>query len=819
MKDFEKLGVFYMGREYDLATKKEQPKSVLYPSKDLVTHAVCVGMTGSGKTGLCLALLEEAAIDGIPALVIDPKGDLANLMLTFPDLKPKDFEDWVNGDDARRKGLSKQDYAKQQADLWRKGLNDWEELQADDDEFGGNRIKRLKATCDVAVYTPGSNAGIPVSILQSFDAPPEALRNDTELLRERVNTTATSLLSLLNIDADPVQSKQHILISTLFSASWKAGKNVDLATLIQQLQHPPVSRIGVLDLETFYPSKERFELAMLFNNLLASPSFESWMEGVALDIQSLLYTKEGKPRVAIFSIAHLNDTERMFFVSLFYNQVIGWMRQQPGTTSLRAIVYMDEIFGYFPPVKNPPSKTPMLTLLKQARAFGVGMVLATQNPVDIDYKGLANCGTWFIGRLQTDRDKMRLLDGLEGASSSTGAKFDRAEMERILAGLGTRVFLLHDVNLERPIVFITRWALCYLSGPLTRNQIKMLMDPVREALSVGAVKAEAKDADEGERSDSRAVLPPEVPQFFMPIRGAKPSGVTLVYKPGLLGCAQVYYSDAKNDVDLTTPYTHHVEVTDEAVAVDRMAAEEEDDISDADLERQPGDDNCQFGHLPREAAKPKAYDAWRKSYADFLYRNQKVSIFKCKELDEVSKANEPEREFRLRLTQSAREKRDQEVEQLRQKYAVKSAGIDEKIRKAMQAAEKKNQASKQSKLLALLTAGTSLLAAFLGGRKITATTVGKVTTTVSKAGKSMKDSQDASMAEENVDTLKSQKESLEAQFNDEVAKLQNSIDPQKAALDEVQIRPKKTNITVRVLALAWSPWWKAADGKLTSAWK
>ncbi|MEI7685485.1 MAG: DUF87 domain-containing protein, partial [Planctomycetota bacterium] len=485
MKDFEKLGVFYMGREYDLATKKEQPKSVLYPSKDLVTHAVCVGMTGSGKTGLCLTLLEEAAIDGIPALVIDPKGDLANLMLTFPDLKPKDFEDWVNSDDARRKGLSKQDYAKQQADLWRKGLSDWDELQADDDEFGGNRIKRLKATCDVAIYTPGSNAGIPVSILQSFDAPPEALRNDTELLRERVNTTATSLLSLLSIDADPVQSKEHILISTLLSASWKAGKNVDLATLIQQLQKPPVSRIGVLDLETFYPSKDRFALAMLFNNLLASPSFESWMEGVALDIQSLLYTKEGKPRIAIFSIAHLNDTERMFFVSLFYNQVIGWMRQQPGTTSLRAIVYMDEIFGYFPPVKNPPSKTPMLTLLKQARAFGVGMVLATQNPVDIDYKGLANCGTWFIGRLQTDRDKMRLLDGLEGASSSTGAKFDRGEMERILAGLGNRVFLLHDVNLERPIVFITRWALCYLSGPLTRNQIKLLMDPVREQLSVG----------------------------------------------------------------------------------------------------------------------------------------------------------------------------------------------------------------------------------------------------------------------------------------------------------------------------------------------
>lgn len=819
MKDFEKLGVFYMGREYDLAARKELPKPVLYPSKDLVTHAVCVGMTGSGKTGLCLTLLEEAAIDGIPALVIDPKGDLANLMLTFPDLKGSDFEPWVNTDDARKKGVAIKDYAKQQADQWRKGLAAWDELEDADDEFGGNRIKRLRASADVAIYTPGSNAGIPVSILQSFDAPPEALRGDSELLRERVNTTATSLLALLDIDADPVQSKEHILISTLFATAWKAGKNVDLPTLINQLQKPPVSRIGVLDLETFYPSKERFALAMQFNNLLASPSFESWMEGVALDIQSMLYTKEGKPRIAIFSIAHLNDTERMFFVSLFYNQVIGWMRQQPGTTSLRAIVYMDEIFGYFPPVKNPPSKTPMLTLLKQARAFGVGMVLATQNPVDIDYKGLANCGTWFIGRLQTERDKMRLLDGLEGAASSTGMKFDRGAMEQTLAGLGTRVFLLHDVNLEQPIVFITRWALCYLSGPLTRNQIKTLMDPVRATLSAGAVKKEVKAAaDDEDHTDSRAILPPEVPQFFVPLRSAKPGSATLVYKPQIVGCAQVYYSDPKADVDLTTDYTYLVEVTDEAVAVNWPDAELEE-LADSDLEKQPAEETCLFGHLPRETAKPKAYDAWKKAYADFLYRNQKISIYKSDDLKVVSKPNEKERDFRVRLSQAAREKRDQQAEQLRQKFAPKIAAIDERIRKAIQMAEKKNQASKTSKLMALLSVGASILSAFLGKKSINAATVGKVTTSVSKAGKSMKDSSDASMAEENVDVLKKAKDDLETQFKAEVAKLETTVDPQTTALDEVQIRPKKTNINVRVLALAWSPWWKTNDGKMICAWK
>jgi hypothetical protein len=819
MKDFEKLGVFYMGREYDLAAKKELPKPVLYPSKDLVTHAVCVGMTGSGKTGLCLTLLEEAAIDGIPALVIDPKGDLSNLMLTFPDLKGEDFEPWVNTDDARKKGVSVKEYAKQQAETWKKGLHAWEQLEAENDEFGGNRLKRLKASADIAIYTPGSNAGIPVSILHSFDAPPEALRNDTELLRERVNTTATSLLALLDIDADPVQSKEHILISTVLSTAWKAGKDMDLATLIEQLQHPPVSRIGVLDLETFFPSNDRFNLAMLFNNLLASPSFEAWMEGVALDIQSLLYTKEGKPRIAIFSIAHLNDTERMFFVSLFYNQIIGWMRQQPGTTSLRAIVYMDEIFGYFPPVKNPPSKTPMLTLLKQARAFGIGMMLATQNPVDIDYKGLANCGTWFIGRLQTERDKLRLLDGLEGAACTTGSKFDRASMEQILAGLGSRVFLLHDVNFEQPIVFMTRWALCYLSGPLTRNQIKALMDPKRPELAAGAVKKEVKSAaDDGEHTDSRAILPPDVPQFFVPLRSPKPGGAALVYKPQILGCAQIYYSDAKAGVDLTVDYSYLAEVTDEAVAVNWPDAEQEE-LADSDLEKEPAEETCLFGHLPRETAKPKAYDAWKKSYADFLYRNQKLSVFKCDDLEEISKPNESERDFRLRLAQAAREKRDQQAEQLRQRYGPKIAAIDEHIRKAIQVAEKKNQASITSKLMALLSFGTSILSAFLGRKAITATTVGKITTSANKAGKSIKDSKDASMAEENVEVLKTQKEAIEAQFKDEVAKLETTIDPQAAALDEVQIRPKKSNISVRVLALAWVPWWKTNGGQMTCAWK
>src|SRR5688572_21356605 len=469
MEEFEKLGAFYLGRPYDLEKKQAKDGLILYDSKDLVTHAVCVGMTGSGKTGLCLSLLEEAAIDGIPAIIIDPKGDLANLMLTFPDLKPEDFAPWINEEDAARKSLSPAEYAAQQAQLWKTGLEKWGQ--------DGARIKRLRDSADFKIYTPGSNAGIPVSILKSFAAPPPALRDDEEALDERVNSTATSLLGLLDIEADPFKSREHILISTILKQAWLAGTDLDIAALIHQIQSPPITKVGVMDLDSFFPSKDRFELAMALNNLLAAPSFSSWMEGEPLDIQRLLYTPEGKPRLAIFSIAHmLEDSQRMFFVSLLLNQMLGWMRTQSGTTSLRAILYMDEIMGYFPPVANPPSKLPLMTLLKQARAFGLGVVLSTQNPVDLDYKGLSNTGTWFIGRLQTERDKAKVIEGLESVSAGTGLKFDRRQMEETLAGLGNRIFLLNNVHEDGPELFETRWAMSYLRGPLTKKQIKTLMD-------------------------------------------------------------------------------------------------------------------------------------------------------------------------------------------------------------------------------------------------------------------------------------------------------------------------------------------------------
>ena len=472
-KTFEKLGSFYLGRRFDDAEEVITPDLVMYDAKDLTTHAVCVGMTGSGKTGLCVSLLEEAAIDGIPAIVIDPKGDMGNLLLNFPGLSAADFRPWVDQSEAARKGMSTDEYASAVADSWKQGLGEWGQDKA--------RVKRLRDSADFVIYTPGSSAGVPLNILGSFAAPEPSAMEDLDVLRERVSATVSGLLALVDVDADPVLSREHILLSNLFELAWSEGRNLDMASLIAEVQSPPIEKVGVMDLETFYPHKDRFELSMRLNNLLASPGFAGWMEGEPLAIQRLLWTEDGKPRISILSIAHLSDSERMFFVTILLNEVISWMRSQAGTPSLRALLYMDEVFGYFPPTANPPSKTPMLTLLKQARAFGVGVVLATQNPVDLDYKGLSNAGTWFLGRLQTERDKARVMDGLEGVSASSGAPFDRQKLERTLSGMKSRVFLMHNVHEEEPVLFHTRWAMSYLRGPLTRSQIQTLMSARKDA--------------------------------------------------------------------------------------------------------------------------------------------------------------------------------------------------------------------------------------------------------------------------------------------------------------------------------------------------
>jgi hypothetical protein len=793
MQDFEKLGVFYLGASYDLGRKKRGSDLLLYDSRDLVTHAVCVGMTGSGKTGLCLSLIEEAAIDGVPAILIDPKGDLCDLLLTFPNLAPEDFRPWINEDDAARKGLSPEEFAASQAELWKKGLAEWGQ--------DGDRIRRLRESADFAIYTPGSSAGIPVSILRSFAAPDAAVTEDEELLRERVSSTATGLLTLLGLGADPLKSREHILLSTLLVDAWKRGQDLDLAALIARIQSPPVTRVGVVELESFFPAKDRFAFAMSLNNLLAAPGFSGWLEGEPLEVGELLRTSSGKPRVAIFSIAHLSDAERMFFVTLLLNQTLSWMRAQSGTTSLRAILYMDEIAGYFPPVAAPPAKAPLLTLLKQGRAFGLGVVLATQNPVDLDYKGLANTGTWFLGRLQTERDKARVLEGLEGVAAGASRKFDRAKMEQLLAGLGNRVFLLNNVHEDAPVVFETRWALSYLRGPLTRAQIQKLMagrrvEAPKAATAAAAAPPATAPAAAGD-SGPRPVLPPGIEQLFAPVRG---SAKGLTYRPACLGVAEVHFADAKTGVSATETVVRTAAI---AGAVD-WAAAEETDFAVEDLGAEP-EGEATFEALPPAAGKAKSYEAWGKDLATWVYREKTVELYRSPSAGELSKPGETERDFRARLQQGARERRDAATEKLRQKYAPRLASLQERRRRSEQTVAREKQEATQAGVQTAISVGAAVLGALFGRKAVSATTIGRATTAARGAGRTMKQAGDVERAEETAAAIDQQIADLNAELQTELDAQAAATDPLAERLDLVVLRPKKSDIQVRRCGLLWIP--------------
>ncbi len=828
MGDLEKLGTFYLGREYDLSTK-EKGGLLLYDSKDLVTHGVCVGMTGSGKTGLCIGLLEEAALDGIPAIVIDPKGDLADLMLTFPELRPEDFLPWVNAEDAAKKGLSIEDFAKEQAETWKQGLAEWDQDPA--------RIARLKAAADLTIYTPGSNAGVPVSILKSLAAPAPAVQADEEALQDRVSTAVTSLLGLLGVAADPIQSREHILLSNLFTTAWSSGLDLSLASLIQQIQKPPFARVGVLDLESFYPAKERFELAMLLNNLLAAPGFQSWLEGEPLDIGRMLFTPEGKARVAIFSIAHLSDAERMFFVSMLLNEVLGWVRAQPGTGSLRAIVYMDEIFGFFPPVAEPPSKRPLLTLLKQARAFGVGILLATQNPVDLDYKGLANAGTWFIGRLQTERDKDRLLEGLEGVAAGTGSGFDRQAMGETLAGLGKRIFLMYNVHEDAPVTFQTRWTMSYLAGPLTRAQIKTLTDPRRpapqpapeaaalaamtaastvEAVAAASVAGPGATTAQPAGTAAPPDLPAEIPQFYLPLRGSIPQGAALVYRPGVLAAGTVNFVSSETGASISTKIRRIASAPESSLAVDWDAAMPLEPLLE-DLDRLP-DAGATLTSLPPAMAKVASYRAWGSDFSAWVFRTQTMELFRSPAFKMTSNPGETEGEFRARLQLAARESRDETSDKLRQKYTAKTSTLQQQEMRAQQAVAREAEQAKGRKMQTAISFGATLMGAFLGRKALSTSTLGRATTTMRDVGRSMDEAGDVKRAEQTLESVKQKRADLEAEFQTELDALEGKADLGVETLEKVLMRPRKSDINVDSLGLAWMPYWQDGTGALTGAW-
>jgi len=804
MQDYEKLGSFYLGRHYDLANRKLQDDLVLYDSNDLTTHAVCVGMTGSGKTGLCLALLEEAAIDGIPAILVDPKGDLGNLLLTFPRLAPEDFLPWIDPAEAARQGLEPGAFAQQTAHRWQDGLAAWQQ--------DGGRIQRFCDAVDRVIYTPGSTAGLPLTVLRSFAAPPPAIRNDDEALRERIVSSVSGLLALLEVNADPLQSREHILLSQILDRSWRAGADLDLGGLIRAIQSPPIDRVGMIDLETFFPAKDRVALAMQLNNLLASPGFAGWLQGEPLDIQRLLYTPEGKPRISILSIAHLSDNERMFFLTILLGELLAWVRRQAGTPSLRALFYMDEVFGYFPPSANPPSKKPMLTLLKQARAFGLGVVLATQNPVDLDYKGLANAGTWFLGRLQTERDKLRVLEGLEGAATAAGSTFDRGAMDTMLSGLGNRVFLMNNVHLHEPVVFQSRWVLSYLRGPLTRGQIQTLMESKKQAAisaatpagvtPVGTAPVSGVSAVTTATASQRPILPAEAGECFVLTRGSAAQATT--YQATLLGKAKVHFTDAKRGVDVWKDLAVVAPLSD-TMPDDPWAEAEVLEAGEIETEKQTPA-QARFASTPPEIGTARNYAKWKKDLQAFLYRGQEVQVWACASLKKFSEPDEAEDHFRIRVSQECRETRDRQIAELRERHASKYRTLDDQIRRAGERVSREKAQQSQRTLDTVISMGSAVVGALLGGRKVfSSSTISKATTAARSASRIARDSQEVGQANESLEVLQQRKADLDAQVQEEIQQLETVYSPQNLACEAVSVRPKKTDITVDAVVLAWRP--------------
>jgi L-aminopeptidase/D-esterase-like protein len=794
VQDFEKLGLFYLGREYDLAARRRTEAPILYDSRDLVTHAVCLGMTGSGKTGLCLSLLEEAAIDGVPAIAIDPKGDIANLLLTFPRLAPEEFRPWVAEDEARRKGLDADAFAAAEAARWTKGLAEWGQDAA--------RIERLRAAVEFSIYTPRSRAGRGLSILKSFAAPPPAIRDDPDALGERIRAAATSLLSLVGLDADPLKSREHALVSTLLGNAWRAGRDLTIEAIVGEVQRPPVTRIGALDLESFFPEKDRFELAMRLNGLLAAPGFDAWLEGDPLDVGGLLFTPQGRPRLSIISTAHLSEAERMFVTSLVLAEAVTWVRAQPGTSSLRAILYMDEVFGYLPPVANPPSKGPLLTLLKQARAGGLGLVLATQNPVDLDYKALSNAGTWFLGRLQTERDKARVLDGLTSAAS--GAAFDRSRADAALSGLTSRVFLMHDVHETEPVVFETRWAMSYLRGPLSRDEIVRLSHGSPRITGHGSPRIDTGTGhgspriSETGKGSTRPVVPSQVRELF----GSAAGAASPHYEPALYTSARLEYRDAKRGVDVSRTINYLVPFVPGPDALDINAAQETPLTPDG-FASAPASD-ATFGELPPDASKVKSYAAWKQQVLKRLAARERLELFQSEAFDLVSEPGESERDFRARLQARARERRDELTVKLRQKYAARTAALTERIRRAEQAVARESEQMKSAGWQTAVSLGATVLGALLGRKTVSASTVGRATTTARGGLRSMKEHEDVQRAEENVQALKEQLAAIEAEAAAAIEAEGAAADPQ-APLGRIALEPKPSKSAVEVIALAWMP--------------
>ena len=777
--DYESLKLFYIGKQQ--VDGKKMP--LVYQNKDLLTHAAIIGMTGSGKTGLGISLLEEAAIDNIPSIIIDPKGDMTNLLLTFPNLEASDFEPWIEEQEAINSGKTVQEFAQSRANLWKKGL--------EDDFQDASRIEKLKNSADFTIYTPGSDAGVQISILSSFKAPSKEVLEDNELLVSLINSTVSSILALIEEKADS-NSKESILLSSIFLNQFKEQKDLSLEELINLIVNPPFSKIGVFDLETFFSQSDRLKLALKLNGIIANPSFSTWIEGETLDISKLLYDENGKAKVNIFSIAHLNDTQRMFFVTILLNQMVAWMRRQEGTTSLKALLYMDEIFGYFPPLGNPPSKQPMLTLLKQARSFGIGIILSTQNPVDIDYKGLSNIGTWFLGRLQTKQDIDRVIDGLSSASEG----INKAQIASMLSNLEKRNFILKNINDDGIKVFETRWALSYLKGPIPKDGIKKLMSSKKSS------KKDENKIVENQNNHSidvsKGISKPILMSGINEIYSYKSQNSNYYMQAYLLCSSSVRYVNSTKTIDVEE-FVRYKFYLDENMK--EINFDEKEELPETKFETKEKL-NSTYYEIPKFIKNEKDLKQLEKDFSDYLYRNSKLTLYKIDSLKLSSKQDESIEDFRIRVKDRLNEKVDLELEKIKTKYLKDSDSLDLKLSKLYEKLDKEQREANASTTDTLLNIGTSILGAFFG-KGSTASNLGKVASGAKGANKILKERGDVKIVESEISFLIEQKNSLQTTLENEVSKIKEQNSISNLQIEEIFINPKRSDIFNVKLELLW----------------
>lgn len=787
---FEKLDLFYLGREVDPATGETSPVPFVYKNKHLTTHAAILGMTGSGKTGLGIGLLEEAAMDRIPALVIDPKGDMANLLLTFPEMRPEDFKPWLERSAAEQKGMTLDELARKTAETWDKGIRSWDQDR--------ERIERLRSSAEFSLFTPGSTAGRPVSVLDSLEAPDPEVLEDTSTAAGIIHSTVSSILGLIGLEADPLTSREHILLSSIILHTWRAGAGLDLQSLIGSVVSPPFDHIGVFPLETFYPQARRMELAMQLNNILASPSFTAWVQGEPLRIDSLLYTADGKPRITIFSIAHLSESERMFFVTMLLGRLIGWMRRQEGTDGLRCLLYMDEIFGYFPPLGNPPSKEPMLLLLKQARAYGLGIVLATQNPVDLDYKGLANIGTWFIGRLQTRQDQDKVLTGIAAGSGS----FKPENIRGLLANMRGRTFLMQSAHLDEPVLFETRWVMSYLKGPISLSEIRKLIEllPGGPPEPPADVRFGSEIRTGGDLMPHPPILPDTMVQRFVP----PPVPVEgLQYIPWLAGTASVrFLSQARgiNQVD-----TVRVKISLDAEQDGTDWSRSEENTVDWEMTGDSPPASMQFKPLPAALARLKTLRGQEKSFADHLYRARELILKRVPALKLESRPDESDSQFQLRVADVLRQKKEEEVHKLEQQYQAKQRTLENRLEKAYARLDMEKGDVKARGMDTALSFGVAVFGALFGRKAVSVTTASRSAQGVRSAGRMMKEKEDVRRAEDEVKRIEEEIARLAEELQGKIAAAADRYSPAGFGAESFAVKPRRSDIFDVKVYLQWEP--------------